>query len=95
MEDKSSSTALAPRAERVVDFYGDPIVVAIVDDQAYVPLRALTEFLGLTWPPQYQRSSVMRLSNVTRMVVVQPQAETLPESLCLELHYLPGWLFGH
>ncbi len=31
-------TALVPRAERTVDFYGDSISVALIDDEIYVPL---------------------------------------------------------
>lgn len=95
MADESSSTALVPRAEQVVDFYGDPIVVAVVDDQAYVPLRSLTEFMGLTWPPQYQR--IQRdevLSKHVQMVEVTAADGKRYETLCLELPYLPGWLFG-
>lgn len=86
---------VVPRVEQVVDFQGDSITVAIVEDQAYVPLRAMTEFLGLTWPPQFQR--IQRdevLSRHVQLVEVMAADGKRYETLCLELPYLPGWLFG-
>jgi hypothetical protein len=89
------SVVLVPQVEQVVEFYGDPIVVAMVGEQAYVPLRSLTEFLGLTWPPQYQR--IQRdevLSRHSTLVEVTAADGKSYSTLCLELQYLPGWLFG-
>lgn len=44
----SEEEAITPRAERIVDFYGDKITVALVgEEELYVPLRALTDYLGL------------------------------------------------
>lgn len=48
--------ALTPRAERLVNFYGDQITVALVgEDEPYVSLRTLAAYLGLEWPSQYRR----------------------------------------
>jgi hypothetical protein len=89
-------TALVPHAERVIDFYGDPIEVAVVgDDEVYVPLRAITEFLGLDWSAQYrriQRDEV--LARRARMVALRDSAGARREQLSLPLDLLPGWLFG-
>jgi hypothetical protein len=51
-------TALLPSAERTVDFYGDIISVALIDDEIYVPLRSVSEYLGLQW--NGQRARIMR-----------------------------------
>ena len=44
----TDNASLTPRTERVIDFYGDPIVVTVMpDDEVYVPVRPITDFLGL------------------------------------------------
>ena len=92
---ESASTALVPRAEKVVDFYGDGITVALVDDEVYVPLRPLTEFLGLRWGSQWsrvQRDEVLaRYVRQVRMTGADGRQRDLS---CIPLEYLPGWLFG-
>src|SRR5215210_8611437 len=88
--------ALTPRAERMVNFYGDQITVALVgEDEPYVPLRTLTEYLGLEWSSQYrrvQRDSV--LSRSIRNLAVHGADGRLRDMVCLPLDKLPGWLFG-
>src|SRR5438067_225481 len=50
------TTALAPVREQVVQFYGDNIPVAQTPDgEIYVPLRPLTDFLGLAFGSQTLR----------------------------------------
>ncbi len=88
-------TALVPRAERTVDFYGDSISVALVEDEIYVPLRPVSEFLGLRWNGQRER--VMRdevLSERIRLVNMHGADGRRREMFCLPLDLLPGWLFG-
>lgn len=88
-------TVLVPRAERTVDFYGDNISVALVDDDIYVPLKPLSEFLGLRWNGQRER--VMRdevLNQRTRLVNMQGADGRRRQMFCLPLDLLPGWLFG-
>ena len=93
MEDK----ALVPTTTQEVDFYGDLITVAIVNDTAYVPLRPICDYLGLSWSGQRERT--MRdlvLKEEAALVRVTRTTATggIPDSLCLPLEYLPGWLFG-
>jgi hypothetical protein len=88
-------TALVPRAERTVDFYGDSISVALIDDEIYVPLRPVSEYLGLQW--NGQRARIMRddvLSQRTRLVDMHGADGRRREMFCLPLDLLPGWLFG-
>lgn len=91
---------LVPIDERNVDFYGDEIVTALVkiEDQtlAYVPLRPICEYLGLSWSGQRQRinrdpvlAQEMRFVRVTHTNLGGD-----PEVLCLPLEFLNGWLFG-
>lgn len=89
------ATAIQPRAERVIDFYGDPITVALAGEEMYVPLRSLTEFLGLEWSSQFRR--VQRdeiLAGRVRQVNMTSADGRQREMMCLPLDLLPGWLFG-
>lgn len=89
------SNAIQPRAERIIDFYGDPITVALAGDEMFVPLRSLTEFLGLEWSSQFrrvQRDEILA-SRVQRVVMTGADGRQR-EMICLPLDLLPGWLFG-
>ncbi len=89
------SSTLNPRVEKVIDFYDDPITVGLVDEVIYVPLRPLTEYLGLDWSAQRQR--VQRdevLARQVRQVIMTGADGKHRELSCLPLDFLPGWLFG-
>ena len=93
------SGALVPAEERTVEFYGDEIKGGRVtlppsDSGVYVPIRPLTEFLGVGW--RGQRERIQRdpvLSEEVRMVVLST-AGGPQEMTCLPLEFLNGWLFG-
>jgi len=102
----SDDKALVPIDQRTVDFYGDSITAVLVDvageEQVYVPIRPICDFLGLSWPAQtrrIQRDPV--LSDVTMSVAVTA-TDIDPESrrprtsamLALPLEYVNGFLFG-
>jgi hypothetical protein len=90
------TTALMPRREQTVDFYGDGIPVAQTPDGGlYVALRPITDHLGLAFGSQRNR--------VLRDRVMAPRARTVlmtaadgrqRDLLCLPLDLLPGFLFG-
>lgn len=93
--------ALIPLEEQTVDFYGDEITTAIVDidgrSRLYVPIKAISDYLGLAWSGQFERiqrdrilSEVATLIRVTRITATGGS----PGSLCLPIEYLNGWLFG-
>ena len=88
--------ALVPSKEKTVDFYGDAIPVAqFADEELYVPLRQLTDFLGLAADPQRRR--VLRdevLKERLRRVLITAADGKRYATLCLPLDLLPGWLFG-
>jgi hypothetical protein len=91
-----AGASLRPCAERVVDFYGDPIAVVLgADNTVYVPIRTIAEFLGLDWSSQYkriQRDEV--LAERGHMVVVTGTDGRPRPMFSLPLDLLPGWLFG-
>jgi hypothetical protein len=96
----SEKLALVPTDERGVDFYGDEITTALVrvedHTQIYVPLRPICRYLGLSWSGQSER--IKRdavLSEEVRFVrLSRTNLGGDPESMCLPLEFLNGWLFG-
>jgi hypothetical protein len=95
------STALVPLQKREVEFYGDQVLAVLVEvngqEQVYVPLRPIVEYLGLTWPSQtnrLRRDPV--LADAVRNVFIMKtnSGPGNPNMLCLPLELLPGWLFG-
>lgn len=85
-----------PLAQRTIDFYGDPItVVVMADEDVYVPVRPIAEFLGLDWSSQLQR--IRRdevLARRASALLVVTTDDSRREMICLPLDLLPGWLFG-
>ena len=92
-----------PIDEREVMLYDDLLTAVLVqleedgNPQVYVPVKPLSDALGLSWAGQSERirrdevlSEEMRLIRVTR---TNPQGGR-PDSLCLPLEFIPGWLFG-
>jgi hypothetical protein len=95
--------ALVPIDEREVFFYDDALIAVLVTSpgmdqpQIYVPVKPLSDALGLAWSGQYERlqrdevlSEVAQLIRVTR---INSQRGN-PDSICLPLEFIPGWLFG-
>jgi hypothetical protein len=97
MNDKS---ALVPVEERTVIFYDDELTAVLVrvgdEDQVFVPVRPLCDYLGVDWSAQRKRIvGDPVLSEVARSVAVTAtEAGGKREMLCLPLELLNGWLFG-
>lgn len=90
--------ALAPSEQKTVVFYEDEITVVVVDEsgerEVYVPLRPMTNLLGVSWPSQSRRlQNDPVLSEVTTAVVVMTPGGP-QEMTAIPLDYLQGWLFG-
>src|SRR5256885_10523763 len=65
----------------------------------YVPIKAISNYLGLAWSGQFERiqrnpvlSEVAELIRVTRMKSESRRGN--PDNICLPIEYLNGWLFG-
>ncbi len=74
------------QAQRTIEFYGDPLTVAVMsDDEVYVPVRPIAEFLGLDWSSQLQR--IRRdevLARRATTLVVTTTDESRREMVCLD-----------
>lgn len=46
---------LMPQEVREIDFYGDTLLIALVDGVPYVALHPIADFLGIDWTAQYRR----------------------------------------
>ena len=93
--------ALIPIEERAIEFYEDNLVAVAVEIEGerkiFVPIKPISDYLGLTWSGQYERlerdavlSEAKRLIRVTRI----NSAGGRPDALALPIEYLNGWLFG-
>lgn len=96
----ADEVVLNPIDTRTVDFYGDQILAMLVpiqdQQEIYVPLRPLCEYLGLNWSGQLQR---LRRDEVLGpalqfVCVTHTNSAGDPNMICLPLELLPGWLFG-
>jgi hypothetical protein len=95
----SEEKAIVPVEQKLVDFYGDEIMAVLVEvndqQQVYVPVRPICDYMGVNWSGQYerlQRDPV--LSEVMISVQVTRTGDQAREMICLPLDYLNGWLFG-
>lgn len=93
-----SEEALSPTEQKTVVFYEDKITVVIIDEQGnrdvYVPLRPMSDLLGINWASQTRRlQNDPVLSQVTTGVLVMT-AGGQQEMTAIPLDYLQGWLFG-
>lgn len=96
----SDTQSLTALAERTVSFYDDEIKLVIVQEgseqQAYVPIRPICDFLGITWSPQLRRINRDPILSelATSVTVTVTEHGQRGQMLCLPLDYLNGWLFG-
>lgn len=99
--------ALVPIEEKEVDFYGDTIIAVLVDiegrDQPriYVPVRPITNYLGIDWSAQYRRikRDPILSKEIEGVAVTTTPSESgvgggPQEMVCLPAEMLHGWLFG-
>lgn len=96
-----ANKALVPAVQKEVVFYEDMITAVLVtvngEDQIYVPLRPICDYLGLSYTGQ--RDRVRRdpvLSEYMHQIRISRSVEdgSEQEMICLALKFLPGWLFG-
>ena len=89
-----SGAALVPQEVREIIFYGDPLLVALVDGVPYVAVRPIVDVLGIEWAPQYQRLQRDEILDEERRLVVMIGADgRRREMVAIPLEFLPGWLF--
>jgi hypothetical protein len=99
MSNNTTSMALVPIEEKTVLFYEDEIIAVAVEEEGerrvYVPMRPISEYLGLDWSAQRQRIGRDDvLAEAIRPVVVTTTEAGKREALCLPIEMVHGWLFG-
>lgn len=92
------TAALVPIEEKTVDFYGDSITAALVEvgsqEEIYVPLRPLCDYLGVDWSGQRKRLNRDEVLAEAQGVVIMSTPGGQQQFVCLPLKFIPGWLFG-
>ncbi len=100
-----SSDALVPVEQKTVIFYEDEVTAVVVEESGrqviYVPLKPISDFLGVDWDGQRQRirrdpvlSEVVKGAVVTTAPSASGRGGGPQEMLCLPLDFLNGYLFG-
>ncbi len=94
-----SEKVLVPIEQKTVLFYEDEITAVLINQnnqqQVYVPVRPLSDALGLAWSGQFERLQRDQvLSEVSISVRVTRTQDQAREMICLPLSYINGWLFG-
>lgn len=92
---KEQEQALIPQQVHDVVFYDDEVTYAVVEGRAYVPIRPITEHLGLAWGSQ--RNRIRRdeaLEEEARLLLMTAADGREREMLALPLDLMAGWLFG-
>jgi len=100
-----ADNALVPVEQKQVLFYDDEITAVLVqmddEQQVYIPLRPICEYLGLDWSAQTRRirrdpvlSKWATFVAITATNPEKAQKGGNPNMLCLPLDYLNGFLFG-
>ena len=86
---------LIPQEVREVNFYGDTLLIALINGVPYIALRPITDFLGIDWTAQYRRLQRDDILNEEKRMVIMTSADGKQrEMMSLPLELLPGWLFG-
>jgi hypothetical protein len=93
----SEDKALVPTEQRNIDFYGDELIAVLIDDQPYIPIAPICEYLGISWSGQRDRiirDAVLSETSVSIRVTRKESKRGARDMLCLPLEYINGWLFG-
>jgi hypothetical protein len=93
-----SGDALVPIEQRTVIFYDDEITAVLTDkageQQVFVPVRPICDFLGLNWSGQQQRINRDPVLSKVKGVCLIHTPGGPQEMLCIPLEFLNGWLFS-
>jgi hypothetical protein len=80
---------------RRVQFHDDTIEIVEKDEKHYIPMKALSERMGLKWGGQQRRiRHDPILSSVSHMMWITAADGKAYKTLVLPLSYLNGWMFG-
>lgn len=89
-----SSVAIIDAANTTtIQFYGQPIITAMVAGIAYVAMKPIVENLGMSWTTQY-RKLISSGTKYEYAHMSMPSKGGIQEMLCFPLRKLNGWLFS-
>src|ERR1700730_4921034 len=90
------SAMVVSTQENKIDFYGDEITTVTIGGEVFVMLLPITKYLGLNWPAQLQRlkRDDALSQHIRNVSILDLQSRQRRNFICLQLEYLPGWLFG-
>ena len=78
-----------------VQFHGQSLVAAIINNLPHVALKPICENLGLDWKAQHSRIKRNEsLNSTVVMTTMVAEDGKLREMLMMPIKYLNGWLFG-
>lgn len=91
----TQDASIAQPSLAVVDFHGQELTAAVINDIPHVAMKPICENIGLQWEGQYQRIKRHAvLSSTMCMTHMVAEDGKQREMLMLPLDYLNGWLFG-
>jgi hypothetical protein len=92
---------LVPVIQKQVAFYEDVITAVLVkvneQEKIYIPLRTLCDYLGLAYTGQRDRirRDPVLSEHIHQVRILRDEEEGGEQDMmCLDLKFLPGWLFG-
>lgn len=94
-ESDAALPLLIPQETHEFDFYGDILLVALLDGMPYVAVRPIATTLCVDWSSQYRR--IQRddiLSEEQRMLLMTGSDGKQYKMLSIPLEMLHGWIFG-
>lgn len=76
----------------VVPFYGDQIQLVEHEGVAFVPVRAITERLGLSWSRQYRKLTEQKERWCVAVMATHDTSNRVQEMVCIPLRRFWAWL---
>lgn len=78
-----------------VNFHGNQLTVITSESgQRLVAMKPIVEGIGLQWGAQYNRIQRHPVLSEGISVMDMPSSRGVQKTVCLELDYINGWLFG-
>ena len=77
-----------------VQFNGDMVYLVSFNDEPFVPLRTISDNLGLDWRSQFRKLQEDARRWQAKNIRVVAQDGKLREMICIPLRKLPAWLYS-
>ena len=77
-----------------VQFHGDMVYLVSLNNEPFVPLKAISDNLGLGWQSQHRKLLEDSRRWQVQTIRVRAQDGKLREMVCIPLRKLPAWLYS-